>query len=145
MPVIRQMMLGVSAFAFVVLTALAEPGDVPATTRSEFLFQLQTALKTRDTPAIAACFEFERVEPLTRIQVTKAIARLVSWKAHDVRTSERSGSGPLRMKKEGQTYTLNGDWTFQVHVQNPATGGGFVFPAGRTKAGRYAILLSVPG
>jgi hypothetical protein len=49
------------------------------------------------------------------------------------------------MERDGRKYTLNGDWQFQVHIDatQPA-GRGFVLPAGVTKDGRYAILLSVP-
>jgi len=127
-----------------VLLGALSPSRASATNRDELLFQFQVALKTRDTPAIAACFSFEGVEQNTRTQVTKAIALMVSWKAHEVKTSERSKSGPLRMERGGSIYTLNGDWTFQIHVQDPQTGGGFVFPAGKAEDGRYAILLSKP-
>jgi hypothetical protein len=114
-------------------------------TRADFLFKLQTALKTRDYPGLANCFELEGTEVETQQMLWKLLDQLVKWPAHDVKVTERSQKGPFTMEKSGRAYTLNGDWTFQVHVHRGAPPSRtFVFPAGLGRSGKYAILMSVP-
>jgi len=116
-----------------------------ASSQSELLFEIQTALKTKDYRALAGCFEFGGVQPETERSVWKVLDQIVAWPTHHVKVSERRSSGPFEMERDGRKYTLNGDWTFQVHIHvHPPPSRGFVFPAGMTKGGRCAILLSVP-
>lgn len=116
-----------------------------ADSRSEFLFRLKVALKLRDHPGLVDCFYFDRVEPGTERQVWMAIEQILSWHGHEVSVTERKKEGPFFMEKDGRRFTLNGDWTFQVHIhQAEAPSRGFVFPCGETGGGKYAILLSVP-
>jgi len=116
-----------------------------AETREDFLFRLRSALAARDYPAIARCIEFEGAHSETRAAVWKMIDQLVAWPTHFFKVTERKGSGPLIMKRDGKTHTLNGDWTFQIHIHiRKPPSRGFVLPAGKTSDGRYAILLAVP-
>ncbi|MCX7868838.1 MAG: hypothetical protein N2322_02700, partial [Terrimicrobiaceae bacterium] len=113
--------------------------------RSGFLFELQSAFRTRDYEALAGCFEFEGARPATRRAVEKVLQQIMRWKGTWMKITERSGSGPFQMLKEGKPHRFNGEWEFQVHLHDgPPPSRGFVFPAGRTREGRYAILLAVP-
>ncbi len=113
--------------------------------RADFLFKLQTALKTRDYPGLANCFELEGTEVETQRMLWKLLDQLVKWPSHQVKVTERSQKGPFTMEKHGRSFTLNGDWTFQVHILRGAPPARtFVFPAGVGKSGKYAILMSVP-
>ncbi len=114
-------------------------------TREDFIFRLQTALKTRDYPALANCFELEGTEGHTQRMLWKVLDQLVRWPSHQVKVTDRTKTGPFRMEKNGRTYTLNGDWTYQIHIhRGEPPSRTFVFPAGVTKEGRHAILMSVP-
>ena len=120
-------------------------GILWAETRSEFLFRLQSALKMRDFKGLVSCFHFEGVEGETEKQVWRALEQILAWEGAQVRTTERVKRGPFFMMKEGRRYTLNGDWIFQVHIQQvESPGRAFVFPCGVTADERQAILLSVP-
>lgn len=120
-------------------------GKVHADSRSEFMFRLQTALKMRDHPGLAACFHFDRVEADTERQVWMALEQILSWQGHHVTVTERKKEGPFFMERDGRRFTLNGNWTFQVHIhQTEGPSRGFVFPCGETDEGKFAILLSVP-
>ncbi len=113
--------------------------------RADFLFKLQTALKTRDYPGLANCFELEGTEVETQRMLWKLLDQLVKWPTHQVKVTERAQTGPFTMEKGGRSYTLNGDWTFQVHIhRGEPPSRTFVFPAGLGKSGKYAILMSVP-
>ena len=113
--------------------------------RADFLFKLQTALKTRDYPGLANCFELEGTDAETQRMLWKLLDQLVKWPSHKVKVTERSQTGPLVMEKHGRSFTLNGDWTFQVHIsRGELPSRSFVFPAGIGKSGTYAILMSVP-
>jgi len=116
-----------------------------ATTKTDFLFELRVALKARDRDALRKCFAFQGADPATTEAIEKAIEQIISWPAQNLKVSERSKTGPIIMERDGGSYTLNGDWQFQVHIQaTQPKGRGFVLPAGVTSEGRYAILLSVP-
>ncbi len=113
--------------------------------RADFLFKLQTALKTSDYPGLANCFELEGTEADTQRMLWKLLDQLVKWPSHQVKVTERSQTGPFVMEKNGRSFTLNGDWTFQVHIhRGEPPSRSFVFPAGIGKSGKYAILMSVP-
>lgn len=132
-------------FFFPLLTLVCCASSWGASGRAELLFEVQTALKTRDYPGLAKCFEFTGVETATERSVWKVLDQIVAWPTHHVKVSDRRSSGPFEMERDGKKYTLNGDWTFQVHIHvRPPPSRGFVFPAGITKDGRTAILLSVP-
>jgi hypothetical protein len=133
--------------ALVVLFSL--PAAIPISandgTRSDFLFKLQTALKTRDYPGLANCFELEGTEVDTQRMLWKVLDQLVKWPTHNVKVTERSQKGPFTMEKNGRTFTLNGEWTFQIHIhRGEPPSRTFVFPAGLGRSGKYAILMSVP-
>lgn len=82
---------------------------------------------------------------MTTEAIERAIEQIISWPAQNLKVSERSKTGPIIMERDGGSYTLNGDWQFQVHIQaTQPEGRGFVLPVGVTSEGRYAILLSVP-
>ena len=124
---------------------LVAQGSGNAESRDEFLFRLRSALAAHDYPAIADCIEFEGSAPEIRQAVWKMIDQFVAWPNHYFKVTERKGSGPLVMERGGKKYTLNGEWTFQVHVHaGKPPSRGFVLPAGKTRDGKYAILLSVP-
>jgi hypothetical protein len=140
----RALLLGILGLQMLLLpTSHAASGE--GVTREDFIFRLQTALKTRDYPALANCFELEGTEGHTQRMLWKVLDQLVRWPSHQVKVTERAKTGPFRMEKNGRTYTLNGDWTYQIHIQRgQAPSRTFVFPAGVTKEGRHAILMSVP-
>ncbi len=132
-------------FLILLLTFVLCSSSWGASSQSELIFEVQTALKTRDYPGLAKCFEFNGAEPETERSVWKVLDQIVAWPTHHIKVSERRSSGPFEMERGGRKYTLNGDWTFQVHIHlRPPPSRGFVFPAGMTKDGRFAILLSVP-
>lgn len=116
-----------------------------AATRDDFLFELRTALKTRDWGSLVACFEFEGAEPGTEKALWKALEQLLTWPTHHIQVTERSGSGAFFMRRDGRRYTLNGDWRYQIHIHvRPPPSRGYVFPVGVTPEGRHAILLTIP-
>jgi hypothetical protein len=115
------------------------------TTRGDLLFEVTTAIKQHDRAALVSCFNFKATDDATKQTIDEAIDRILTWPTFTVTTSERAEKGPAKIVQDGRNYTLNGDWTFQVHIlrASPST-GGYVFPAGMTADGRCAILLTVP-
>lgn len=115
-----------------------------ADSRSDFLFQLSSALHSHDRVALAKCFNFQGTSEEERLATLGILEQIVAWPSPYLTTSERSGTGPLHVEKDGKKYTLNGDWRFQVHIyMKPPPSKGFVFPAG-TSNGQFGILLTVP-
>ncbi len=115
-----------------------------ATPREELIFNLNTALKTRDGAGLAHCFNFRGTDEPTRQSFIKIISRILSWPSFYLTTSEREGKGEPVIEQGGKPYVLNGDWKYQVHIL-PAqdSKGGYVFPAGSTAGGDF-ILVAVP-
>ena len=111
-------------------------------TRTDLLFALNAALKSQNRAGVAKCFNFEGADEATRKSMAAVITEICAWPTHHVFTTERQGSGPLRTERDGKTLTLNGDWTFQVHVflKEPPS-KGFVFPAG--EVGSKCLLLTM--
>jgi hypothetical protein len=79
-----------------------------------------------------------------RRTIENAVNQICRWPTSHVFASDRSGEGPLRTKRDGKVFGLNGEWQFQVHIFLKADqpSKGFVFPAGRAE-NRMAILLLV--
>jgi len=128
-----------------IVLVVGHSGAVWAEDRSDFLFSLQTALKTRDRDALRACFEFRGADSVTVDAIDSAINQMLSWPTHHLKVTERSNSGPIFMDRDGQKMTLNGDWKFQVHIHiTKPPSRGFVLPGGITADGRNAILMTVP-
>lgn len=115
------------------------------TTRGDLLFEITTAIKQHDRTALVSCFNFKDTDAATKQSIDTMIGQILTWPTFTVTTSDRSEKGPAKIVQDGHIYTINGDWTFQVHIlrAKPST-GGFVFPAGMTADGRCAILLTVP-
>ena len=115
-----------------------------ASTRAELIFNIQSALKTQNSAALAQCFNFDSADDTTRKAYARIIKNMCTWPDPVVQTSERDGTGQIKMTKDGRPVHLNGDWTFQVHLYaNPDKKQGFVFPAGQVR-GDYYILLAIP-
>lgn len=115
-----------------------------ASTRAELIFNIQSAIKTQNSAALAQCFNFDGADDATRKAYARVIKSMCTWPAPIVQTSERDGKGQLKMVKDGRSVHLNGDWTFQVHLYaSPDKKQGFVFPAGQVR-GDYYILLAIP-
>lgn len=124
---------------------------IPASThaaesRSALLFEINTAVKARDGRALLACFALdESVDEPTRAAIVTAVRQIISWPTHHLDESDRANTGPIDIERDEKTYTLNGDWSFQVHIHvTKPPSRGFVFPAGVTPDGRWAVLVSVP-
>jgi hypothetical protein len=119
----------------------------PPSTRAELLFSLSSAVKERNKDGILACFNLEGADDNMRLTIESAAIQICRWPTNHVFSSERSGTGPLQTNRDGKTWSLNGDWEFQVHIFLKADqpSKGFVFPAGKTRGpkGHYAILVLV--
>ncbi len=124
-------------------TALSCGAGRAQTTRADFLFALETAVKEGDREALIKCFHLEGANDATKKKITRSVDQICSWPTRIVFTTERTGTGPLRVNQDGKSYTLNGEWLFQVHLflKKPPS-KGFVFPAG-TSNGKYTILTIV--
>jgi len=113
-------------------------------TREDLLFTLRSAVKTGNAAALAKCFNFAGADVSVTQPIDRTIEAIAGWSNAIVSVSGRSGQGPLEIERGGETLTLNGDWTFQIHIhRGPPPSKGFVFPAGRTPSGEYRILLTV--
>jgi len=113
-------------------------------TSPELLFALQSAAKSHDDFAMEECFHFEGTDPELAKSIRRTVGQIATWSTPLVFTSERTNRGPLEIIRNGKTYTLNGEWIFQIHIhRSPLPSKGFVFPAGLTPSGKYRILLTV--
>jgi hypothetical protein len=127
-----------------ILLALSASALLGASTRSDLIFEINAALKGHDRREIEQCFDFRGVSDATRQGVDKMIGQMLSWPAFYVFTSERKEEGAMHIESNGQGFTLNGDWKFQVHIfRAKPPSGGFVFPAGFDD-GKCLLLLTVP-
>lgn len=134
----------VRPFAAFLFFALSAHPLWASDSRADFLFQLSTALHSHDRIALAKCFNFRDTTEEDRLATLGILEQIVAWPSPYLTTSERSETGPLRIERGGQKYTLNGNWTFQVHIyMKPPPSKGFVFPAG-TSDGKFGILLTIP-
>ncbi len=128
-----------------IVLVIGHSGTAFADARADFLFSLQSALKTRERDALRACFEFRGADSVTVDAIDSAINQMLSWPTHYVKVTERSNTGPVFLERDGQKMTLNGDWTFQVHIHvTKPPSRGFVLPGGITADGRNAILMTIP-
>ncbi len=133
------------AFFCGIVLVMGNCGAALADGRADFLFSLQTSLKTRDRFALRACFEFRGADSVTVDAIDSAINQMLSWPTHHLKVTERSNTGPIFLERDGQKMTLNGDWKFQVHIHvTKPPSRGFVLPGGITADGRNAILMTVP-
>lgn len=124
---------------------IGNSGEALADGRADFLFSLQTSLKTRDRGAVRACFEFRGADSATVDAIDSAINQMLSWPTHYLKVTERANTGPIFLDRDGQKMTLNGDWKFQVHIHvTKPPSRGFVLPGGITADGRNAILMTIP-
>ena len=134
-----------SARVSVVLLALALCATLRASPREDLLFELDTALKTRDGAGFAHCFNFKDTDEATRKAFIDMIGKILAWLSFDVSTTDRRERGAPVFKQGGEEYTLNGEWQYQVHIFiSPRNRHGFVFPAGPVDGGRDRILVPVP-
>lgn len=108
---------------------------------------LSSAVKEQNRGKILGCFNFEGADMGTGLTIENAVNQICRWPTSIVFTTERAPGGePLRSVRDGRTYGLNGDWEFQVHifVRREQPSKGYVFPAGKTANGKYAVLVLVP-
>jgi hypothetical protein len=116
-----------------------------AASRDELIFAINIALKTKNRVALEKCFNFQGVDEKQRGALAATMDEICSWPERKVFTSDRKDHGPMELVRDGRTYTLNGDWTFQIHVhKGKLPSKGFVFPAGQLRDGQVAILVTVP-
>lgn len=114
-----------------------------AGSRADLLFEINTSLKTQNRIAFAECFNFEKTDVATQKSTAAMINRIFNWPNPQVSTSERNREGKMIVSKSGKSWTLNGQWTFNVHLSaGPQPSEGFVFPAG-VVGERYRLLLMV--
>jgi hypothetical protein len=136
------------AFAAVLCAAVGILGTAEAGaagTRDELLFALRVALKTHDPAGIGRCFHLDGLDEISRESLASTIDQICMWPEPYVFTTDRKDRGPLEIVRDGRRYTLNGQWTFQVHIhKGKPPSKGFVFPAGATPDGKILILTSVP-
>lgn len=127
------------------LVCAAGVASLRAGARDELLFNINTALKTRDGAGFAHCFNFRDADDATRQSFIKIISQILAWPSFYVFTSERVGEGAPKIEQDGKSLTLNGAWKYQVHIfLSKSASGGFVFPAGGTAGGQDLILVTVP-
>ncbi len=116
-----------------------------APTRDDLLFGLNAALKTRDKAALARCFYLGGTDAALRRATERIVDEILAWPTHHVFTTERTETGKVTIPQDGRNFTLNGDWTYQIHIHvKPPPSTGYVFPAGTAPDGRAFILLTVP-
>lgn len=128
----------VYSFLFLILLSELLPA---AGSRADLLFEINTSLKTQNRIAFAECFNFQKTDVATQKSTAAMINRIFNWPNPRVFTSERNREGKMIVSKAGKSWTLNGQWTFNVHVfAGPPPSEGFVFPAG-VVADRYRLLL----
>jgi hypothetical protein len=130
---------------FCLALCLLAPCPLRAGARDELLFNINTALKTRDGAGFAHCFNFRGADEATRQSFVKIISQILAWPSFYVFTSERTGKGTPLIEQGGNNFSLNGDWKYQVHIfRSKSASGGFVFPAGSTAGGQDLILVTIP-
>ena len=111
--------------------------------KDALIFDLNAALKSGDVIALARCFNVLGTDEATRLATTKILDEIITWPTPYVTVTDREGDGRATFKRDGHNYTLNGDWTFQVHIhRGPEPTSGYVFPAGYTSR-ECLILLAV--
>jgi len=134
------------ARAIIALFALAIcTPQLQASPRADLLFAINAALESRDGASFAHCFNFRGADEATRQSLIKIISQILAWPSFYVFTSERSGEGSPKIEQDGKSFTLNGDWKYQVHIfVSKSSKQGFVFPAGGTAEDKDLILLTVP-
>jgi hypothetical protein len=116
-----------------------------ASPRDELIFNLNTALQTRDGAGFAHCFNLRGADDATRQSFIKIISQILAWPSFCVFTSERAGQGNPKIEQGGKSLKFNGDWKYQVHIFLSKTAKqGFVFPAGPTAGGQDQILATIP-
>jgi hypothetical protein len=137
-------LVGIFAAWLVALLFVSSSPARAQASRGDLLFEINAALKSHDREGLEACFNFEGVDDATKSAVETMIGQMLSWPTFYVFTSERAEHGPVKLQQNGKTLTMNGDWTFQVHIfrAKPPT-GGFVFPAGKV-GDKCMILLTIP-
>lgn len=130
-------LLSLLFFLALSLPLLADPS------RTDFLFQLSSALKSHNRDQITACFNFDGADQPTRLAFQRLITEFASWPSPFVSSSNRKTPPPQPLN--GKSYSLNGDHLFQVHIyQSHPPAKGYSFPAGTLKNGSFSILLAVP-
>lgn len=116
-----------------------------AQTRDELLFAVSAALKTNDRAGLEKCFNFQGVDEEGRATLAATLDQICAWPTRYMVTSERKDRGPLELSRNGRLYTLNGEWTFQIHLhKGKPPSKGYVFPAGQAVDGQFMILASIP-
>lgn len=131
--------------AAAICAGLLGASSLVAAPREDLLFDLNAALMTRDGAGFARCFNFRQADAATRQSFIEIIGQILAWPSFDVTTTERSGEGAAAIVQGGRTFTLNGDWRYQVHVLlSKSAPKGFVFPAGRCADGKDRILVTIP-
>lgn len=114
-----------------------------ATTPSELVAEVEAAIKARDGVAFQQCFNLEGAEPGAEKAMQSTIDKVFSWSSHYVFTSERVDKGPMHVVRDGVAYTLNGEWMFNLNMdESKAPSKGLVFPAGFAN-GKCLILATV--
>lgn len=132
-----------AAWLVALLFVTSSPARAQAS-RGDLLFEINAALKSHDREGLEACFNFDGVDDATKNAVETMIGQMLSWPTFYVFTSERAEHGPVKLQQNGKTLTMNGDWTFQVHIfRAKPPSGGFVFPAGKV-GDKYMVLLTIP-
>jgi hypothetical protein len=112
--------------------------------KNALIFDLNAALKGGDVIALARCFNVLGTDEATRLSTTKILDEIIRWPAPSVTVTEREGNGRAVFERNGRNFTLNGDWTFQVHIhRKDRPDSGYVFPAGYSNQ-ECLILLAVP-
>lgn len=128
---------------FGLLLALAS--SYAAQSRDELIFSINVALKTNDRKALERCFNFEGVDEKQRAALEASIDQICSWPTRYTLVTDRKDRGPMQLVRDGKPYSMNGDWTFQIHIhKGKPPSKGFVFPAGQLSNGQFAILTIVP-
>lgn len=111
--------------------------------KDALIFDLNAALKGGDVIALARCFNVLGTDEATRLATTKILDEIIKWPAPSVAVTDREGSGRAVFARNGRNFTLNGDWTFQVHIHRSGQpNSGYVFPAGYANQ-ECLILLAV--
>ena len=114
-----------------------------ATNPDELVAEVEAAIKARDGAALQKCFNLVGVESGAEKAMQSTIDKVFSWPSHYVFMSERVDKGPMHVVRDGVAYTLNGEWMFNLNMdESKPPSKGLVFPAGFAN-GKCLILAAV--
>jgi hypothetical protein len=126
---------GLIACGFAVASAAETPGDLVS--------EIKAALDAHDKAAFEKCINLEGADEQTRRALSEIETTVFAFPTHYVSFVDQDDNGEPLARKDGKSYTLNGEWHSEVclYLSKPPS-KGFVLPAGLIR-GKYLLLLPV--